>query len=653
MRRSRIYFILVFVLVASALTIYYVHDTKERAWVEDGVLDLSSMAYDYNGTIALNGEWEFYWNQLLTPADFELQKPEPRYAKVPGSWEHDLDGNTYNSKGIATFRMTIENLPEDSRYFGLKKANVRTATRIYVNGELVLEDGKPAVQAQDNIGSNQSKIVYFEIEGRTAEIIIQVANYDYIIGGIAKPVTFGEQQPLMHMHYHQFLFEYTMILIVLIIGLLYLFLFLVSKSFRSREPVALSLALSCLFYGAMSSTYSERVLNLFYPHASINFNFRFGHLMSVLSVIMVLFVINKVNPRYLSNRIRNGMTGIYSTFIVLIFAFPLEMYMPSIAFYLILTIASFLAILLRVVILYFKEPETKSGNLENRTIIFAIFCVILYWFDDSLYSFGIKDNMYLSFLSVAVYSLSLAGLLIARYVSSYRKNEELTEKLIDAFTTLDQTTKEAERHEIAFLQAQIKPHFLFNALNSIISLCYTNGARAAKLLTELSQYLQRSFGVNLSSDFVTIENELKLIEAYVEIEKTRFGDRISVSYDIDEDALPLKITPLVIEPLVENAIRHSVLQLKSGGQVKLSIKKREGMLCICVENNGRGMDARTLAQIQDEESDRISSKGHGISLKNINARLYSFYGVKLDFQTETNGTKVCIEIPAVTDEPLD
>ena len=92
-------------------------------------------------------------------------------------------------------------------------------------------------------------------------------------------------------------------------------------------------------------------------------------------------------------------------------------------------------------------------------------------------------------------------------------------KLTKTFLNLEKTSRDAERNEIAFLQAQIKPHFLFNTMSSIISLCYTDGKRAGALLTELANYLKKSFDINNNDEFVTIENELELIRRYIHIEK--------------------------------------------------------------------------------------------------------------------------------------
>src|SRR5690606_23357191 len=109
----------------------------------------------------------------------------------------------------------------------------------------------------------------------------------------------------------------------------------------------------------------------------------------------------------------------------------------------------------------------------------------------------------------------------------------------------------------------------------------------------------------------------------------RFGNRIQVVYDIDGEVSSLRITPLVIEPLVENAIRHGVLKNKSGGEVKLTIKKRGNAVYICVEDNGKGMEAVQIERIRKGESNLKSLQGNGISLMNVYTRLRNIYGVEL------------------------
>ena len=651
LKRRKQYFSIVILLTLAALAYYYSNALKGNMAVDHAKIDLSETDYTTKGTIALDGEWEFYWKQFFTPEDFTSNKPrDMHYTMVPGNWMYDQSGNVYENNGYATYRATVTNIPSDTKYFGVLKGNIRNASRIFVNGKLVLQDGELSVSPEGTVSGNTSMAAFFEVEEPTAEIVIQAANYNFIVGGIARSITFGTQEDIMALHQRKVMFEFSMILIVVIIGLFYLFLFLVNKEYRKKEPVTLPLALSCLFYGIMSSIYSERIITVLFPAISTDGIFRFGHLMSAFTVISVLIVLNQISPLFLSNRIRNIMLVIYGLFIFIILLLPMSIYSNILVVYMVGTVIFYFIVWLKVLFLYLKRngPDINSG--EHIAMIISLLSVYLFWFDMILYSTGMKEDMLISFLAIAVYSIALSILLIFRYTSSYKKNELLTTQLFETSSTLDQTTKIAERNELAFLQAQIKPHFLFNTLSSIISLCYTDGERAGKVLSDLSNYLKRSFQLDIHTDYVTIENELKLIKAYIEIEKVRFGDRIEMIYDVDEEVLPCKIIPLIIEPLVENAIRHGVLKNKSGGKVKLTLKMQHHGIYVGVKDNGKGMDPRQLTAIKRGDRHLDSLTGNGISLANIHTRLQSFYQTELQFETNPGGTNVYFILPLHDDE---
>lgn len=196
---------------------------------------------------------------------------------------------------------------------------------------------------------------------------------------------------------------------------------------------------------------------------------------------------------------------------------------------------------------------------------------------------------------------------------------------------LKQSVEAALKAEVDFLQSQIKPHFLFNSLNSIIALCRTDGARAEKLITHLSYYLRRSFDPRPDS-FVLVEDELQLVEAYVEIEMARFEDRLAVEYDIDPDVLKKKILPLTIQPLVENAIRHGVMKKVEGGTVKLSITLEADTIYVEVWDDGCGISETRLHALWSNED--TSSERQGVGIANIHRRLGHFYGEALQVSSE-------------------
>lgn len=206
---------------------------------------------------------------------------------------------------------------------------------------------------------------------------------------------------------------------------------------------------------------------------------------------------------------------------------------------------------------------------------------------------------------------------------------------------MKKSVQKALKNEMAFLQSQIKPHFLYNAISTIMSFCYTDGARAGELLAYLSQYLQKSFNIDNTATTVSLENELELTKAYTEIEKARFGERLTVEYHIDDNLMEQRILPLIIQPLVENSIRHGLMKRKNGGIVKVIIKKEIAGVRISVEDNGIGIE-----NIEAVFKKKDSLKKGGVGLSNIKGRLMKYYGAELYLNSKINeGTRVQFTLP--------
>ncbi|MCA0756764.1 response regulator [Paenibacillus sp. N4] len=205
---------------------------------------------------------------------------------------------------------------------------------------------------------------------------------------------------------------------------------------------------------------------------------------------------------------------------------------------------------------------------------------------------------------------------------------------------LRQLVKKAIRSELAFLQAQIKPHFLYNALNTIISVCPTDPDKATELLLELSGYLRSSFDFQSRDQVVMLGKELELVRSYVALEQARFGKRLRMEYELDEE-LRCPIPPLCIQPIVENAVRHGVMQKTAGGSVKLSVRQAGGGLLVTVSDDGAGMRPELLESLLKEGDSRT-----GVGFINIHRRLISLYGKGLTIESEAGrGTTVSFEVP--------
>ncbi|WP_338044692.1 ATP-binding protein [Paenibacillus periandrae] len=213
---------------------------------------------------------------------------------------------------------------------------------------------------------------------------------------------------------------------------------------------------------------------------------------------------------------------------------------------------------------------------------------------------------------------------------------------IQTLLAMKTAIQEAIRNEQAFHQAQIKPHFLYNALSSVISFCYTDGEKAAYLLTMLSAYLRYILDMDRSTLFVPLSRELELIHAYVEIERARFGERFEFVCDVDKSVHYHHIPSLCIQPFVENAIRHGLFEKEGYGQVTLKIDEGEGYIKVIIEDDGIGIPNDLLYQMSKGESPNV-----GIGIPNIRKRLDTIPGATLTFSSEMGrGTRVTMYLPS-------
>lgn len=201
------------------------------------------------------------------------------------------------------------------------------------------------------------------------------------------------------------------------------------------------------------------------------------------------------------------------------------------------------------------------------------------------------------------------------------------------------------RMEAAWLQAQIQPHFLFNTLNTIASLSEIDQPRMLRLLEHFGNYLRRSFDVRNSSSLTPIEQELELLRSYLYIEKERFGERLLLEWDVDEQ-ISIHIPPLSIQPIVENAVKHGVLKKANGGLVSIHLADTGNYIDITVQDSGVGMNTETLEEI-------LISRPHqpnGIGLINTDRRLKQLYGKGLQIDSILGtGTTVYFQIPKQND----
>ncbi len=207
---------------------------------------------------------------------------------------------------------------------------------------------------------------------------------------------------------------------------------------------------------------------------------------------------------------------------------------------------------------------------------------------------------------------------------------------VDALTTAKQSAKKQLQLEAAWLQAQIKPHFIFNTLNSILALSDVDIEKMRDVLYDLSSFLRHKFQYHNIDELIPLEEELNIIRSYIKIEQVRFANRLHVEWNI-EKTNHIKVPFLTIQPLVENAIFHGVMKKAAGGIITISVINYDQYVKISVQDNGVGMDENSLKKIF--KLNESNQKSVGIS--NTNKRLIRHFGEGLQFESEIGkGTTV-------------
>lgn len=225
--------------------------------------------------------------------------------------------------------------------------------------------------------------------------------------------------------------------------------------------------------------------------------------------------------------------------------------------------------------------------------------------------------------------------------SSYEKSEKLMQEIV-------WEQNERRKSELDALQSQINPHFLYNALDSITWMI--EGERNDEAAFMISQ-LAKLFRISLSKGhtIISVRDELQHAKSYMNIQRIRYKDAFSVTFDVDPDLEKYCAVKLTLQPILENSINYGVDPMDDCGEIMIRVKKEEDLLILSVEDNGIGMSEEEVSLLLTD-SNRKRNHGSGVGLVNINNRLQILFGKEYGLLIESEpdeGTRVSIRIPAI------
>jgi sensor histidine kinase YesM len=284
--------------------------------------------------------------------------------------------------------------------------------------------------------------------------------------------------------------------------------------------------------------------------------------------------------------------------------------------------------------------RTKIGRLMLTHVIAATIMSFLWVGAGQLLTAWLETNMGWRGMTVqfSKFQAQFYGLSFAYYLLCVAFHYVLfaQQSSLEAQERAVESSVRAREAELSALKAQINPHFLYNSLNSISALTSIDPARAREMCVSLADFLRLTLGMGEKS-VIPLREELGLLEKYCAIEKVRFGERLTVQEEIQEEAKECLLPPLLLQPLFENAVVHGIAQMTEAGWIRVKAARNGSRVSLTVEN------------CWDPEAG--SSRKNGVGLKNVQRRLEARYGkeAQLQAKAEDEVFRVDLSFPAETE----
>ena len=596
--------------------------------VDNGEVTLSERDFVRNRTVALDGEWEFYWNRLLTAEDFRSPNTPimDSTRKVPGSWNNKGEGLLYSDQGYATYRLLIH-YPATLNNPAIKIQGVVAAYKVYANGQMLAEVGKVSDKPSGFQRAYKSLIVTLPKDSGRLELIIQVANFSNHRGGLRGRLIFASEQVLNQQGEHVQAMQLLLIGSVLIFGIYYVFLFFLQR----RNMSALFFGILCFITALHASLWGEIPLKTLFPEMSLNAGIRLTYFTGYNTLPAVILFIYSFYPQDFKKRLLRWILLPSMVFDALLFT-PITILTYFNKYYLF----AFAIQILYIIIMIMKPVLRYRSNSILMYLAINVFIITV--ITDMLGNAG-YGPVYINYIAVYgnfIVIMAMSYLQARQQADIHKKLVSFNEQLVEA----DRLRDKIMATEMSFLQAQIKPHFLNNALNAIANVCEKDGKKAAKLILDMAVYLRRSLEFNQLEKISTIEKELEFVDTYFNIEQARFGQKLQLRKQI-EVSFEYPIPVLILQPLVENAVRHGISKKPGGGTVSVIITQIHEGIRIEIKDDGVGIDPAKLAKLLE-----VSENSKSVGLINIHSRLLRIYGKGLEISSEPGcGTSISLLIP--------
>ncbi len=639
---------------------------EQRAKAVKGIMDLEQWNIKADSVIQLNGEWEFYWDQLLMPEDFrkaEGTKPAlTGYMQVPSQWNgKKMNGITLPAHGSATYRLVLKNMPSN-RVYGFKKNIIRFSSRIFINGVKFMEDGIPSKKAEEYKSGNLPQIGYFNHNGGDLEIMIHVANYEYFNSGIPVSINIGEQSTMTEAQQKSSLIEFSVFVMLGTIALIYLIFFFTAALGQRKDYSLLAFAVLSLVLAISDAFTSERPILDILPAIPFEIVYKLRDFFIFACFIALTGMVYQLRKGLLSLKATIIISVTYGIYLLAIVVFPVLIYMKVQGAIILLDEGLLLVLLYRTAALLVKSG--KKNLVEHSILFIAILTINLYSLDLILLGFAYKTNIWFGQICIIVFALMMIFLLFLRYFEAYSTIKSMSNRLLqldklkdDFLANTSHELKSPLNAIVSITDSVIKgvegPVNHLQAQN--LAIVVMSARRLTNLVNDLLDYSKMKNGdVELHKSSIDLKN---IADTVIKVHSFITGGKeINLVNNVPQELPPVYADRDRLIQILYNLIGNGI-KFTDKGYVEVSASVDQDTVSICVKDTGIGIPDnmqdiifQSFEQVDTSATRRYEGTGLGLS---ISKKLVELHGGDISVVSSPgNGSAFTFTLPVSHTTPV-
>lgn len=605
---------------------------------ETGIFDYQNINFDSCKILAINGNVEFYENQLLTPADFKDSTNSLTFKpiKIPGTWNNTIDTHfKHKAFGYGTYHFRIL-VPADTHYI-FKIGELNTAYKIFINGEIVTQNGRVGKSKSEMRASWRKQLAIFDSKEKEIDVVLQISNFQHRNGGLTSEITFGKAKYVASLKRDLIGLEFFLLGILFIMAFYHLTIFI----FRPQQKEYFFFTIICLLLSARLLTTGEEILSVIFPNISWYISAKIEYISYMLSVPTIILYTSifykEINPIF--TKIVLAIASIFT--IIVLFTQPSFFTYTPIYYNIIITIES--VYVLYILIKTIKKYENSFLFMISHLLFFSILI------NDVLYYSQIIKSFYLAPLGIFTMTFLQSIILSKSHSLTFIKLQELSARLELYNQELEATVETRtqfivdQKNEILEQANQLKEanvqlkelsdfkesltemiiHDLKAPLNVVIN--YATDKRVIFAGTQLLNLVHNMLDVQRYEN-----SKMKLGKEQLLLLELINSALYQLNFFIEEKSISVNIETLtdfqinadrdILSRVIVNLISNAVKFTPAEGKISISLIQKDNMAEFCVEDNGQGIPKENeklifekFGQFVSKKAGRLGSTGLGLT----------------------------------------